>query len=68
MMNFMEPAKRKRTAVRLCAVQSRRLAVLALEVGMIWSPVAFSAVPWPEEFERPSAPHYHVEPPPAKST
>jgi uncharacterized membrane protein len=38
MMNFMEPAKRKRRAVRIWAVQSRRLAVLAvlaLEVDMV---------------------------------
>src|SRR5690242_12005457 len=76
MMNFIEPAKRKRAAVRPWAVQSRRLTVLAvlavlvvlaLELDMVGSPVAF----W--RLEEPGNSgicrlHYHVEPPSPKST
>src|SRR6476469_6879204 len=68
MTNFIEPAKRKSRAARVWAVQSRRLAVLAVEVDMIGSPVAFSAAPKPEESGRPAASHYHVEPRIGKST
>src|SRR6476646_10250124 len=67
MMNFMEPANRKRRAARIWAVQRTRLVVLAVEVDMIGSPVAFRRVEGPG-LGPSSASHHHVERPDQKST
>src|SRR6185312_15024970 len=51
MMNFIDPAKRKRRATTIWAPQSKRLMVLALELDMVGSPLASAALA-PEGFER----------------
>jgi hypothetical protein len=68
MMNFIAPAKRKRRAVAVCAVQSRRFRFLWLEFDMVCSPVVFERLPAPELFGVASASHYCVERIQPKST
>jgi hypothetical protein len=51
MMNFIDPAKKKRSAASVWAVQSRRLRLLGLDFDIVGSPIVFERLPVPEELE-----------------